>query len=160
MAQGWDDEKLGLSKCRSRPGFVDHFPPLRRGGRGGGRGVTGCAARPFRCAQDSPSIGYPVWWGCPAQFQGSRLTPPTPPSQGGERNCAFAPIHRATKDLLAKAFVSRVQSDFSPGHPAAAHQVRNEIEIARLLAERHHVATIPRSDALRRPSGQTPSRGR
>ena len=34
------------------------------------------------------------------------------------------------------------------------------LDITRLLAERHRGATIPRSDALRRPSGPPPSRGR
>ncbi len=74
--RGWCVEKLLLYKPCLHPDSVSVVPPLRRGGRGGiprnhslVRFRDGCPPRNCR-------VG-PTYWLC-------LLTPPAPPSQGGD----------------------------------------------------------------------------
>jgi len=87
--RGWRDEKLVLHKLRVHPYFVARFfPPLRRGGQGGGPGTIGHKVSReggvdwlVRTRASEPK---------PEELKISAVvdadTPPDPPpSQGGEK---------------------------------------------------------------------------
>ena len=87
----WRDEKSVLKKLRVHPDFVV-FPPLRRGGRGGGRGTINYNVCP--CLRGGKS-----------RFRFPRLPPhtPGPPSQRGEKDRSLA----SSVDRAQQKYASR-----------------------------------------------------
>ena len=84
-APNWAGEKLVLHKLRFHADFVAPFSPPCEGGAGG---VV--SARPVTRSSHALSLSVLSHPSRQARrivfaFQGSRITPPAPPSQGGER---------------------------------------------------------------------------
>src|SRR5208337_3810811 len=85
------------------------FPPLAKGGLGGvvpARPVTRSSHALSLSVLSHPSrearrIGL--------DLQGSRITPPTPPSQGGERGSHAPSFQRATKPHVSKSSLQHCQ---------------------------------------------------
>ena len=116
----WAGEKLVLHKLRFHPDFVAPFsPPCEGGGRAG---VV--PARPVTRSSHALSLSVLSHPSREARrtvfaFQGSRITPPAPPSQGGERDRSLAtPFHRAQqKHASQNRPSSSVNTNFSSPHP-------------------------------------------
>ena len=116
LGQGWAGEKPVLHKLRFHPDFVAPFPPLAKGGSGGVV-PAGLATRSSHALSLSV-LSHPSRE--PRRivfaFQGSRITPPAPPSQGGERDRSLAAsFHRAQQKHASRNRPSNsVNTNFSP----------------------------------------------
>jgi hypothetical protein len=107
------------TSCAFIPISLRRFPPLAKGGLGG---VV--PARPVTRSSHALSLSVLSHPSREARrivldFQGSRITPPTPPSQGGERDRSLATsFHRAQqKHASRNRPSSSVNTNFSPAQP-------------------------------------------
>jgi hypothetical protein len=125
--QNWAGEKLVLHKLRFHPDFVAPFSPPCEGGVGG---VV--PARPVTRSSHALSLSVLSHPSREARrtvfdFQGSRITPPAPPSQGGERDRSLATsFHRAPqKHTSRNRPSSSVNTNFSPAQDQPADGAEN-----------------------------------
>ncbi len=123
----WAGEKLVLHKLRFHPDFVAPFSPPCEGGAGGdGPGTT--SYKVFPCSLPLSSQPSREARRIVFDVQGFRITPPAPPSQGGERDRSLATsFHRAQEKHASRSRPSSsVNTNFSPaqGDPAAAGDLR------------------------------------
>jgi hypothetical protein len=140
----WGDENSVLHKLRFPPDFVapfslccaggsPFFPPLRRvaGGVDPARPVTGASHALFLSvlshhSREARRIGL--------ELQGSRITPPTPPSQGGERGSHASSFQRAQqKHASRNRPFSSVNTHFSSPHPSPLPREREPVTMYRPL---------------------------
>ena len=152
------------TSCAFIPISLRRFPPLAKGGSGG---VV--PARPVTRPSHALSLSVLSHPSREARrivfaFQGSRITPPAPPLQGGERDRSLATsFHRAQqKHASRNRPSSSVNTNFSPAHGAPARRdplyrqgratcLAEESQARGCAPVRKHVVRIGRSQALFRP---------